>query len=158
MNWAGFYVLDHGSVSSPTARSSQTISQSSSQRQLILGPFQGKVACQTISWGKGVCGTAAQTAQTQLVHDVESFPGHIACDGDSRSEIVVPIIIHGNGSGEDDLDGRGDLGDGNQQNIRGKVVGVIDIDCAEIGGFDDVDREWLEKVAELLAHGCHWGI
>ena len=132
MNWAGFYVLDHKHASS-----------SPSQQQLILGPFQGKVACQTIAWGKGVCGTAASTAQTQLVHDVEAFPGHIACDGDSRSEIVVPIVA---------------LGDGDMKGIRGNVVGVIDIDCAEIGGFDDVDREGLEKVAEMLAQGCDWGI
>ena len=78
VNWAGFYVLD-----------------SSTPNQLILGPFQGKVACQTIAFGKGVCGAAAQSQKTQLVPDVEYFPGHIACDGDSRSEIVVPIIRSG---------------------------------------------------------------
>jgi L-methionine (R)-S-oxide reductase len=78
VNWAGFYVLD------PTK-----------SNQLILGPFQGKVACQTIAFGRGVCGAAASTAQTQLVPDVDKFPGHIACDGDSRSEIVVPIIKSG---------------------------------------------------------------
>ena len=77
-NWAGFYVLD-----------------SSKPDQLILGPFQGKVACQTIAFGRGVCGKAAQTGETQLVPDVELFPGHIACDGDSRSEIVVPIVQRG---------------------------------------------------------------
>ena len=60
--------------------------------QLILGPFHGKVACQTIAFGRGVCGVAAKTATTQLVHDVDQFPGHIACDGDSQSEIVVPIV------------------------------------------------------------------
>lgn len=75
MNWAGFYVLD-----------------ASKPDQLILGPFQGKVACQTIAFGRGVCGAAAQSKQTQLVPDVEKFPGHIACDGDSKSEIVVPIL------------------------------------------------------------------
>ena len=78
MNWAGFYVLD-----------------SSTPDQLILGPFQGKVACQTIAFGRGVCGAAAQSKQTQLVPDVEDFPGHIACDGDSKSEIVVPIVKDG---------------------------------------------------------------
>ena len=77
-NWAGFYVLD-----------------ASSPKQLILGPFQGKVACQTIAFGRGVCGAAAASKQTQLVPDVEKFPGHIACDGDSRSEIVVPILKDG---------------------------------------------------------------
>jgi L-methionine (R)-S-oxide reductase len=72
----GFYVLD-----------------SMTPNQLILGPFHGKVACQTISFGKGVCGTAAQKVETQLVPDVEKFPGHIACDGESKSEIVVPILM-----------------------------------------------------------------
>lgn len=78
VNWAGFYVLD------PTK-----------PRQLILGPFQGQVACQTIGFGRGVCGTAAQTGVTQLVSDVDKFPGHIACDGASKSEIVVPIVQNG---------------------------------------------------------------
>lgn len=78
MNWAGFYVLD------PSASS-----------QLILGPFHGKVACQTIKFGRGVCGAAAESGLTQLVPDVEQFPGHIACDGDSKSEVVVPIVLHG---------------------------------------------------------------
>lgn len=78
MNWAGFYVRD-----------------SSTPNQLILGPFQGKVACQTIRFGKGVCGAAAERKVTQLVPDVEKFPGHIACDGDSKSEIVVPILKGG---------------------------------------------------------------
>lgn len=83
VNWAGFYVLD-----------------STTSSQLILGPFQGKVACQTIHFGKGVCGTAAQSKVTQLVPDVEEFPGHIACDGDSKSEIVVPILKDGEVSTE----------------------------------------------------------
>lgn len=67
----------------------------STPKQLILGPFQGKVACQTIAFGRGVCGRAAEIAQTQLVPDVESCPGHIACDGDSQSEVVVPVIQGG---------------------------------------------------------------
>lgn len=78
VNWAGFYVSD------PTT-----------PNQLILGPFQGKVACQTIAFGKGVCGAAAEKRETQLVPDVEAFPGHIACDGDSRSEVVVPVVKSG---------------------------------------------------------------
>lgn len=79
-------MLDHSSTA--TTATGQ-------QQQLILGPFHGKVACQTISFGKGVCGTAAKEARTQLVRDVELFPGHIACDGESRSEIVVPILVEG---------------------------------------------------------------
>lgn len=80
-----------------------------------------------------MCGTAAATKQTQLVPDVDAFPGHIACDSESRSEIVVPIVA----------------GDG-------RVVAIIDVDCAAPSGFDDVDREWLEKLAALIARSCDW--
>jgi L-methionine (R)-S-oxide reductase len=121
VNWAGFYVLD----------------KSSKEPQLILGPFQGKVACQTIKFGKGVCGTAAATHETQLVRDVEGFPGHIACDGDSKSEIVVPILVA-------------------QDDGSKKLVAIIDIDCAELNGFDEVDKENLEQLAALLATSCDW--
>ena len=117
VNWAGFYVED----------------RSSAAPQLVLGPFQGKVACQTILFGKGVCGTAAQTQRTQLVDDVEAFPGHIACDGDSRSEVVVPIL------GPD-----------------GRTVAIIDVDCTELKGFDEVDRRFLEKLGEVLSRSCDW--
>ncbi|KAI4739158.1 GAF domain-like protein [Aureobasidium sp. EXF-12298] len=113
-NWAGFYVLDPSSPSN----------------QLILGPFQGKVACQIIRFGRGVCGTAASTKTTQLVADVEEFPGHIACDAESASEIVVPILQDG------------------------KVVAIIDIDCAVKNGFDDEDKKYLEELAELIAESC----
>jgi L-methionine (R)-S-oxide reductase len=82
-NWAGFYVLDPSRAAA------------GKKPQLILGPFQGKVACQIIAHGRGVCGVAAQTAETQVVPDVDLFPGHIACDGASKSEIVVPIIVDG---------------------------------------------------------------
>ncbi|KAF2686693.1 GAF domain-like protein [Lentithecium fluviatile CBS 122367] len=113
VNWAGFYFVD------PTNAS-----------QLILGPFQGQVACQVIAFGKGVCGAAAKTGVTQLVEDVEKFPGHIACDGASRSEIVVPILK------------------------GGKVVAIIDIDCAELNGFGPEDQTALEELAKLLAQSC----
>ncbi|KAK0759036.1 hypothetical protein N5P37_008525 [Trichoderma harzianum] len=115
VNWAGFYVLD------PTA-----------SEQLILGPFQGKVACQTIKFGKGVCGTAAATKTTQLVEDVEKFPGHIACDSESQSEIVVPIVS------------------------ADKVVAIIDVDCAVLNGFDETDKKNLEQLADLLSKSCDW--
>ncbi|KAJ2974186.1 hypothetical protein NUW58_g8738 [Xylaria curta] len=78
----------------------------------------------------------ASTRTTQLVPDVEKFPGHIACDGDSKSEIVVPIVV-----------GEGDAG---------KVVAIIDVDCADLNGFDEVDRKYLERLAVLLARGCDW--
>ncbi|KAI1091008.1 GAF domain-like protein [Rostrohypoxylon terebratum] len=126
VNWAGFYTLD---------------SQATSPKpQLILGPFQGKVACQTIAFGRGVCGTAAETQTTQLIPDVEKFPGHIACDGDSKSEIVVPITIE---TGTDGGKAR-------------KLVAIIDIDCADLDGFDEVDRKYLEQLAELLGRSCDW--
>ncbi|KAF9637594.1 putative gaf domain nucleotide-binding protein [Lasiodiplodia theobromae] len=113
VNWAGFYVLDP-----------------STPEQLILGPFQGMVACQTIRFGRGVCGAAAASQQTQLVPDVEKFPGHIACDGASKSEIVVPIVQNG------------------------KTVAIIDIDCAELEGFNEEDKKYLEELAALLAGAC----
>jgi L-methionine (R)-S-oxide reductase len=115
VNWAGFYVIDKKEPG-----------------QLILGPFQGKVACQTIRIGSGVCGTVAKNGSSLILEDVDKFPGHIACDGDSKSEAVVPVRV-----GE-------------------TVVGVIDIDCAELKGFDEVDREGLEQLAKLLADCCDW--
>lgn len=94
---------------------------------LVLGPFQGPLACTRIKRGKGVCGTAWDKAKTIVVEDVEQFPGHIACSSASRSEIVVPVIEHGN------------------------VIAVLDIDSEYLATFDATDKEWLEKVAELLA-------
>lgn len=97
--------------------------------ELVLGPFQGPLACTRIKKGRGVCGTAWHEEKTQVVPDVELFPGHIACSSASRSEIVVPMI-------ED-----------------GEVVGVLDIDSAELNTFDEVDKENLEKVVEILLKG-----
>ena len=112
----------------------------SSKPQLILGPFQGKVACQTIAFGKGVCGTAAETQSTQLIPDVEQFPGHIACDGDSKSEIVVPVTVE----------------TGTDEGKTRKLVAIIDIDCADLNGFDEVDKKYLEQLAGLLGRSCDW--
>lgn len=89
VNWAGFYVTDTTSLVSAAE------SRNGDGSKLLLGPFMGKVACQIIQVGKGVCGAAAETGRTQLVADVEAFPGHIACDGESKSEIVVPILLGG---------------------------------------------------------------
>lgn len=100
--------------------------------QLVLGPFQGKVACQTIAFGKGVCGTAASTKETQLVPNVDEFPGHIACDGETQSEIVVPVVVDG------------------------KVMGVLDIDCLAKNGFDEEDKKYLELLAQAIATSCKW--
>ena len=94
---------------------------------LVLGPFQGPLACTRIKRGKGVCGTAWDKAETIVVEDVEKFPGHIACSSLSRSEIVVPIIKDG------------------------EVIAVLDIDSEHLNTFDVIDKEWLEKVAGLFA-------
>ena len=93
---------------------------------LVLGPFQGPLACSRIKYGRGVCGTAWKEQTTQVVPDVELFPGHIACSSLSRSEIVVPVW-HGN-----------------------EIVAVLDIDSEELATFDEVDKVWLEKIVALL--------
>jgi L-methionine (R)-S-oxide reductase len=107
VNWAGFYRLIDG--------------------ELVLGPFQGKAACIRIELGKGVCGTAAATRETQLVEDVHAFPGHIACDAASESEIVVPLVADG------------------------RLIGVIDIDSPVKGRFDAEDRAGCEAIGVLLS-------
>ena len=106
LNWAGFYLMREG--------------------RLTVGPFQGKPACIHIPVGKGVCGTAVETDSTQIVPDVHLFPGHIACDGDSASELVIPL--HGSGG----------------------VVGVMDLDSPEKGRFTEEDRAGLEGFARIL--------
>lgn len=107
LNWAGFYRLIDDT--------------------LVLGPFQGKPACIRIALGKGVCGTAAATATTQRVDDVHAFPGHIACDAASRSELVVPIVRDG------------------------RVLGVLDLDSPVVGRFDEADVRGCEQLARLLS-------
>jgi GAF domain-containing protein len=104
--WTGFYIVKG--------------------EELVLGPFQGPIACTRIPYGKGVCGTAWQRRSTIVVPDVEEFPGHIACSSLSRSEIVVPIFSNNS------------------------VYAVLDIDSKELATFDDTDKEWLEKIVELL--------
>jgi L-methionine (R)-S-oxide reductase len=116
VNWTGFYILP-----------------SSNSKTLLLGPFQGKVACQQIQLGKGVCGTAAIKGESIVVDDVEKWEGHIACDSESRSEIVVPI--------KDQI---------------GKVRGVLDIDCRTVEAFSNTDKEGLEKIVKLLAEVTEW--
>jgi L-methionine (R)-S-oxide reductase len=109
VNWVGFYVIDG--------------------QQLVLGPFQGLPACVRIPLGKGVCGTSAKDQKTIRVEDVHQFPGHIACDAATRSEIVIPIIKDG------------------------KLLGVLDIDSPSLNRFDEVDQHYLEAfVNELVSH------
>ena len=95
--------------------------------QLVLGPFQGPVACTRIGFGKGVCGTSWKEKKTLVVQDVEQFPGHIACSSESKSEIVVPLMKNG------------------------EVIGVLDIDSERLATFDQTDKEWLEQIAEAVA-------
>ena len=104
--WTGFYLVKN--------------------EQLVLGPFQGDVACYRIRKGRGVCGTAWAEARTQVVPDVDQFPGHIACSSLSKSEIVVPVIAND------------------------EVIGVLDIDSDELATFDETDRIYLEKLVDVL--------
>jgi L-methionine (R)-S-oxide reductase len=106
INWVGFYLTD--------------------RNELVLGPFQGLPACVRIPFGKGVCGSAAKNKKTELVPDVNLFPGHIACDAASQSEIVVPMIKNG------------------------EVIGVLDIDSPIKNRFDELDQHYLEKFVETL--------
>jgi GAF domain-containing protein len=110
VNWVGFYFLKGG--------------------ELVLGPFQGRPACVRIAMGKGVCGTSAQRRESQVVADVNIFPGHIACDTASRSELVVPLL-------------RNDT-----------VIGVLDLDSASPGRFDEVDRLGCESLAAIYLAAC----
>jgi len=113
LNWAGFYLMRQG--------------------ELVLGPFQGRVACVRIALGRGVCGTAAQRRETIVVPDVHEFPGHIACDGASRSEIVVPLIQ------------------------RGALLGVLDLDSPLLARFDHEDAVGLNNAVEVLLRSSDLG-
>jgi GAF domain-containing protein len=113
LNWAGFYFLQ-------------------ANDELVLGPFQGKVACVRISVGKGVCGTAVVQQRSMLVPDVHAFPGHIACDSASRSELVVPLIKDGN------------------------VIGVLDLDSPTVGRFDSEDQAGFEALTAICVAASDW--
>ncbi|MDG4721670.1 GAF domain-containing protein [Thalassospira aquimaris] len=108
--WTGFYVVDP-----------------QKENELIVGPYQGTLGCLRIPFGRGVCGTAAATRETQLVEDVHAFPGHIACDSRSNSEIVVPVI-----------------------NGDGQLIAVLDVDSVEYGSFDETDRVSLETLMQRI--------
>jgi L-methionine (R)-S-oxide reductase len=111
VNWFGFYFWDG--------------------RELVVGPFQGRPACVRIALGKGVCGTAAATRATQVVGNVDAFPGHIPCDSASRSEIVVPLVL-----------------------ATGDLIGVLDVDSPALNRFDDEDRQGLEALAASFVKAC----
>lgn len=110
--WTGFYRVES--------------QKTKDERELVLGPFQGPIACTRIPFGRGVCGTAWQRAETVIVPNVHDFPGHIACSSASNSEIVVPIMHNG------------------------QVVAVLDIDSKDFNTFDETDQLYLEKIAEML--------
>ncbi|KAK9241151.1 GAF domain-like protein [Lipomyces kononenkoae] len=129
VNWAGFYVV----ATNVGGGNNRRDDDDGKPAELVLGPFMGKVACQTIVFGRGVCGTAAETAKTVVVPDVDKFPGHIACDGSTKSEVVVPILDN-----------------------AGTVKGVLDVDCLVMNGFDDVDVRFLEDLAGLVGRSCEW--
>ena len=133
INWAGFYLVDPATVvgaeldagSEPGAGAAPSAHELCTP-ELRLGPFQGKVACVRIPFGRGVCGTATATKTSQLVEDVHQFPGHIACDSASNSEVVVPIFKDG------------------------QVVGVLDIDSPNVARFTQADLAGLEQVVKAL--------
>lgn len=108
--WTGFYVVDPAKGD-----------------ELVVGPYQGTLGCLRIAFGRGVCGTAAATGKTQVVEDVHAFPGHIACDSRSASEIVVPVF-----------------------DARGRLIAVFDVDSEEKAAFDETDRTWLEAILERV--------
>ncbi len=125
--WTGFYRVENSELkienSANTTNNSQFPTPNS---QLILGPFQGPIACVHIAYGRGVCGTAWKERRTVVVPDVEEFPGHIACSSESRSEIVVPVFA----------------GD--------EIIAVLDIDSRELATFDDIDQRYLEEAVKYL--------
>lgn len=143
---SGFYLIPE---LFPGANAGESATASNSAPPLLLGPFHGKPACQFIPLPApdttptrplGVCAAAFVSAKPTLVPDVDSFPGHIACDGETKSEIVLPLIQSG------------DHNSGAQ-----RVLGVLDLDCLALGGFNEDDVEGLEKITQLLTKFCDWG-
>ncbi len=112
LNWVGFYLYN--------------------DEELVLGPFQGNPACVRIQLGKGVCGNSAKDRKTYIVENVHDFPGHIACDAASNSEIVVPMVKDN------------------------KLIGVLDLDSFEYGNFNEIDKEYLEKAVEIILEYTHF--
>lgn len=128
LNWAGFYLMRPAGTSA--AAGAGAADAADGRRELVLGPFQGKVACVRIAVGRGVCGTAVATDSTQLVRDVHEFAGHIACDSASNSEVVVPI------------------------HAGGRVVGVLDVDSPLVGRFGEADARGMETVVAAIERCC----
>ncbi|KAG6831723.1 hypothetical protein H0H87_004274 [Tephrocybe sp. NHM501043] len=137
VNWCGFYVLDD---LFPAPRGVAATPSTDNHKRLLLGPFCGKPACQFISVHprpRGVCADAFNKRQTLLVPEVDLYPGHIACDGETKSEIVVPLLVL--------------RPDGIEE-----AVGVLDLDCLAVGGFDNDDEIGLNRIAKLVVSSCDW--
>lgn len=115
LNWSGFYMVN-----------------AKNERELVLGPFQGKVACVRIAFERGVCGACARTQEVQLVEDVHAFPGHIACDAASRSELVLPVVVDG------------------------RLRAVFDLDSPEPARFDAIDSDGFQRAIAALVAGTDW--
>ncbi|KAF8629863.1 hypothetical protein AX15_003224 [Amanita polypyramis BW_CC] len=139
VNWCGFYI--HSQYFPVPRLQMDTSNDTKSAKEcLLLGPFCGKPACQFISvekgQGRGVCADAFLRRQTVVVSDVDAYPGHIACDGETKSEIVCPLLLEKDGATH--------------------VLGVLDLDCLAISSFDDDDRAGLERIASLVVGTCDW--
>ncbi|KAF7322043.1 GAF domain-containing protein [Mycena kentingensis (nom. inval.)] len=136
VNWCGFY-LDSPFFPQPRAASNEPATVTPTKSRLLLGPFNGRPACQYINTtpgkARGVCADAFLQRRPVLVPDVEAYPGHIACDGATKSEIVCPLVLP-----------------------DGTAVGVLDLDCLRAGAFDEADLTGLEKIADLLVKRCDW--
>ncbi|KAG6900717.1 hypothetical protein C0993_003743 [Termitomyces sp. T159_Od127] len=136
VNWCGFYIVDH---LFPPPRNTKALPIPGDNKKLLLGPFCGKPACQFISVypnPRGVCADAFNRKESLIVPEVDRYPGHIACDGETKSEIVVPLLL--------------------RQDDETEAIGVLDLDCLAVGGFDADDEIGLNRIAKLIVSSCDW--
>ncbi|KAI0645881.1 GAF domain nucleotide-binding protein [Trametes meyenii] len=138
VNWCGFYLNDE--LFPQPKFSAKEAGQDELPSRLLLGPFCGKPACQLIhvapGRARGVCADAYVQRKSVLVHDVDAYPGHIACDGETKSEVVCPLLLTVNG--------------------EQRAIGVLDLDCLALSAFDERDQAGLEKIAKLVVDACDW--
>ena len=135
--WTGFYRVSpaYGEIQKSKNNTGFIDYSEAGRHELVLGPFQGPIACVHIAYGRGVCGTAWKEHRTVVVPDVEEFPGHIACSSESRSEIVVPVFK---------------VESGKRKVENKEVIAVLDIDSRELNTFDDIDARWLEQIVKHI--------
>ncbi|KAI9067363.1 GAF domain nucleotide-binding protein [Trametes sanguinea] len=140
VNWCGFYLNSELFPGPRLTATGKAEAQDDQPARLLLGPFCGKPACQLINVApgraRGVCADAYCQRKTVLVQDVDAYPGHIACDGETKSEVVCPLLLTVNG--------------------EEKAIGVLDLDCLALSGFNEQDRAGLEKIAKLVVDACDW--